>query len=523
MKNYNSFFFKTEKLFLFLLFLFSILINQYYGNLGVSPLDSFSHFDTGYRILNGQFPFKDFWVISGPILDYFQSILFFIFGINWQSYVLQGSLINAILTLATYFILKKFNLDLILCFFYSFLFSILAYPSSGTPFVDHHAALFSLLCVYFCLLALKTENKIFYILFPLLLGFAFLSKIVPSSYVIFFVGIIIIFYSVINKKISLLKYALITMITFVLLLSIILKVQGITILSFLVQYILHPLTVGDDRVGSLNLTFSNIILHFKFIYIVFLPFVYFQLNDILKQNQFYKKKDFYYFLIIIALVLSLITHQVLTQNQTFIFFLIPVLAAFSHLSINFRKRKFNLIRILLVLICIYSTTKYHYRFNEGRKFHDLNHLNFNLIKNGESIDKKLSGLKWISPEFPSSPEKEIIFLKKLKKTLKEDKRKKILITHYAFFSGILDENLHSPVRWYLKSGQTSPKPSSEYFNYFKDFVLKKIKENQIEVIYVVKPLNIGALEGIIDKKCLQSSDIDENIKIHLIVKCNDLK
>ena len=104
MKNYNSFFFKIEKLLLSLLLLFSILINQYYGNLGVSPLDSFSHFDTGYRVLHGQYPFKDFWVISGPILDYFQSFLFFIFGISWQSYVLQSSIINAILTLATYFV-----------------------------------------------------------------------------------------------------------------------------------------------------------------------------------------------------------------------------------------------------------------------------------------------------------------------------------------------------------------------------------------------------------------------------------
>ena len=99
---------------------------------------------------------------------------------------------------------------------------------------------------------------------------------------------------------------------------------------------------------------------------------------------------------------------------------------------------------------------------------------------------------------------------------------KYLLRTMLSFQG-LGENFYSPVRWYLKSGQTSPKPGSEYFSYFKDFAIKKIKENKIEVIYVIKPLNIGALEGIIDKNCLQSSDIDENIKIHLIVKCDDLK
>ena len=46
-----------EKIFILILFLFSLLINQYYGNKGIFPLDSFSHFDTGYRILLGEHPF----------------------------------------------------------------------------------------------------------------------------------------------------------------------------------------------------------------------------------------------------------------------------------------------------------------------------------------------------------------------------------------------------------------------------------------------------------------------------------
>ena len=67
-----------QRILVIILFLFSILINQYYGNKGVFPVDSFSHFDSGFRILLGEFPFKDYWIVSGPIIDYFQSI-FFIF------------------------------------------------------------------------------------------------------------------------------------------------------------------------------------------------------------------------------------------------------------------------------------------------------------------------------------------------------------------------------------------------------------------------------------------------------------
>ena len=33
-------------------------------------MDTFAFFDTGYRVLNGEHPFKDFWVVSGPFIDY---------------------------------------------------------------------------------------------------------------------------------------------------------------------------------------------------------------------------------------------------------------------------------------------------------------------------------------------------------------------------------------------------------------------------------------------------------------------
>ena len=66
-----------KKILIFILFLLSLLINQYYGNRGVFPVDSFAHFDTGFRILLGEYPFKDYWIVSGPFVDYLQAIFFF--------------------------------------------------------------------------------------------------------------------------------------------------------------------------------------------------------------------------------------------------------------------------------------------------------------------------------------------------------------------------------------------------------------------------------------------------------------
>ena len=70
----NNILFNKENLFVIFLFFFSLLINQYYGNRGIFPADSFAHFDTGFRILLGEYPFKNYWVVSGPFIDYLQAV-----------------------------------------------------------------------------------------------------------------------------------------------------------------------------------------------------------------------------------------------------------------------------------------------------------------------------------------------------------------------------------------------------------------------------------------------------------------
>ena len=67
---------KNKEIFLiiFLLIFFSILFNQYYGNIGVQPIDSFFPFNSGYDVLNGMYPFKDYWTITGPFIDVVQAL-----------------------------------------------------------------------------------------------------------------------------------------------------------------------------------------------------------------------------------------------------------------------------------------------------------------------------------------------------------------------------------------------------------------------------------------------------------------
>ena len=382
----------NEKILILFLIFFSLTINQYYGNKGIFPVDSFAHFDSGFRILLGEDPFKDYWVVSGPLLDYIQAIFFYFFGVNWQSYIFHASLFNTILTISTFLILRNFNLKVYYSFFYSILFAVLAYPSSGTPFVDHHSAFFSLLGIYSLILGIKNEKKIYWILLPIILGLGFLSKQVPTAYVIISTILILIFFSIAQKKYYWIKYSFISSFLFICFLLIFGNFREIDLSSFLEQYIFFPLTIADQRFDNYQLTFRGVISHFHFIYISLIPLVYFNLRSIIKNKNYVKEKNFFYFLILISFAFSLIFHQISTKNQTFIFFLIPILFAFSNLNINQLKFKLsNTILALLMLTCLFATFKYHMRFNEGRKFHELNYVNFQLSANAIKIDKKLEG------------------------------------------------------------------------------------------------------------------------------------
>ena len=122
-----------EKILLLFIFLFSFFINYFYANKGVSPHDSFSHFDTGFRILLGEYPFKDYWIISGPIIDYIQGFFFYIFGTNWNAYVLHASFLNCSITIATFFVLKNFDIGILQSFLFSiFFFNISLYHKRHT-------------------------------------------------------------------------------------------------------------------------------------------------------------------------------------------------------------------------------------------------------------------------------------------------------------------------------------------------------------------------------------------------------
>ena len=264
-----------KKIFITILILFSILINQYYGNRGVFPIDSFLNFDASFNIVAGNHPFKDYWLITGPFLDYIQSFFFLIFGINWTSYVLHASLLNMVLVLFSFYFFLNIGLKNYYAFIYSLGVATLAYPSIGIPFTDHHSVIFSIMACFSISLAILKEKNLFWIMVPIFITFSFFSKQIPSPYfILLFIVIVSIYFYLINNvdKNALLNLFFGSLFSFLLIVSVFL-INEIPVENFLTQYIFYPFSLGEERIDRLNIDFNNLVGQFKFIYFMLIPLV----------------------------------------------------------------------------------------------------------------------------------------------------------------------------------------------------------------------------------------------------------
>ena len=150
-----------ELYYLSLLSIFAFAINFYVASNGVYPVDTFIHYDNGYRILLGDNPIKDYWIVHGLVIDYIQAIFFYIFGNNWNSYLIHSSVFNALITIFSYHILKKLKIEYKYVILIAISISLLAYPVSGSPFLDLHSSFFSLFAFYFAILSVLKKKKLY--------------------------------------------------------------------------------------------------------------------------------------------------------------------------------------------------------------------------------------------------------------------------------------------------------------------------------------------------------------------------
>ena len=89
--------------------IYAYYINWFSGNIGIIPIDSFGFLDTGYSILKGKLPIRDFWIFTGLLVDYMGSFFLWLFGNNWNSYLLHAGFMNVIASLSVYYFLNKMS------------------------------------------------------------------------------------------------------------------------------------------------------------------------------------------------------------------------------------------------------------------------------------------------------------------------------------------------------------------------------------------------------------------------------
>ena len=510
---------------IFLLF-FSVSFNQYYGFQGINPIDSFFSFNTGYDILNGHYPFKDYWTRTGPFIDFTLAILFKIFGVSWSIYVLYASIFNFIFTIATFYILYKFGLNLYYCFLYAFLVSILAYPSAGTPYTDHQNSFLSIIAVYCFILALKTNLKIYWFVLPIIIGISFLTKQAPTGHIFLIISLLSSIHFIFNYNTEKIIYGIVGSLFFISTFLIILSIGKIPIMNFVDQYILFPISLAENRLEFIfPLEFSRVILRFKLIHLASLTLIVVCIKKTFENYKYLKSDEFLSIVALLGSTYALIVHQLMTINGIFIFFIIPILSGFSHIYYlkYFKNNKY--IYFVLILLSISSTIYYGVKYIDKRDFMDLRKISMENSIDAKILDEKLSGLKWKTPLYPENPQLEISNLKEAISVIKNDNRKKIIVTDYQFISVILSTYDYSPNKYWFKHHAYPSSKDHKYFERYRNFIISKLKENKIEIIYTIKPLwgEDDVLETILSDKCVEKSTVTEILDSQLLLKCEDLE
>ena len=522
--NFNKY---KKTLYIIILFFFSTSINQYYGNLGVCPIDSFWFFNSGYDVLNGYYPFKDYWTIAGPFITYTQALFFMVFGVSWFSYVFHASIFNFLISISTYYTLYKFKLNINYCFFYSLLVSILAYPSSGTPYVDHHASILSIISVFCFILALKTNLKIYWFFLPIILLTSFLTKQTPTGHFFLIIAFLSLLYFIFNFDIKKIIYGIFGSLAIIIFFLVIGLLSNISFETFVYQYILFPLSIGEIRFDHFlfPLEFSRIFIRFKLIHLSTLILLIISIKSIINNYKYLKNNEFFISLALIASSYALIMHQLMTINGMFIFFIIPILTGFSHIYfLKYYKNK-KYILSMLIILSLGSTIHYANKYINKRDFMDLRNASMSKTINSEILSDKLSGLKWISCLMPNNPKKEIEQLLEVMKIIKNDNANKSIITDYQFMSVALSLYDFSQSHVWFINHVANQKNDSKYYKIYKDFFIKNIKRNKIKKAYLVKPLWGGneVFENGLNSDCYKKEKITEILDVYTLKECKELK
>ena len=506
--------FLTNLIFVSIIILFSSSINSFFGHKGLMPLDDLQNFNSGYRVLNGDFPFRDYYSISGPFLDIFQSFFYKIFGVNWDSFILHSSFFNCLYSISIFIFLKSFNFSNKLALLYSLCSGLLMSPTAGNPTVEHHSLILGTISLILFIISSKEKNNILFFLVPIILLISFFIKQVPTAY--FIILISIIYFLQIFRKTKIMDILLILLIGIICLFLILFFFQknGAHIKIIIEQYILIAASLGENRISQIN--FESLFEVFKKLLFLFVCIIPLLIN-------YLKTKNYDFLITSFGLFIIILFYELHSMNQLITFSLLPIFIFFAHRKIlEIKTNKFLTVFFMIIIIysfyrilrfeiyyifaflfflififvikyknkfkveylvityLLISTSLYFEKYIKLRQWDDISFDKKKIFK-GEEIDEKFKNLDWQTVYFDNSNQ-EKKFLLKMKKFLDKQKQSNYLyITDYQLFNVILGRKDFSPVK-YWHYNTSFPGKTHPYRENFENFFKIKLKENNVELI-----------------------------------------
>jgi hypothetical protein len=500
-----------------LLLFFSFIVNYYYGHQGLMPLDDLQNFNSGFRVKLGDFPFIDYFSITGPILDIWQSNIYKVFGVNWQSFVIHASIMNCLYSLSIFIFLKKLDFTNLQSFVFSLSGGLLMYPPTGNPTVEHNSLTLSIIALFCFIIGLKEKKNYFLIISIFIFCLSFFTKQVPTIYFVAFC--ILIYFTKIFSEIKISKTIFLILFS-IFIFSIFIfyfLINGVPLINILNQYFIFASSLGESRFDNINFVifYENTSKLFFLIFLI-IPSIYFSIIT----------RNFNNIFMVFGLSLIIIIYENHSQNQTITFSLLPVILAlfyffyneeklnnnlvkyffyiiiiyafyrilryeilyiliffiliFIFIFMNWKKRIISLNHLILIYLCIVSCF-YFEKYVKIRSWDDLNKNSLSNSFDAYIIDKKLSNLKWRTVYFDDIKKEKKLIQNTLKFLKKLENSKYILISDYQIYNIILNKKDYSPVKYWFKD-HTYPSIDHKLRSDFDTFFKKKIYDNEVSLI-----------------------------------------
>ena len=100
----------------------------------------------------------------------------------------------------------------------------------------------------------------------------------------------------------------------------------------------------------------------------------------------------------------------------------------------------------------------------------------------------------------------------------------MVLTHYQFFSFLLEENLNIPNRWYTHDNNSYPLKNHKYFEFYKKHINKIIDSREVKVVFTIgRPKGSSSFEHFqkyLDNVCFTKNKINKITNSYILKKCN---